>query len=98
MRVTQDYSIQALLRQVESTRNRINTHQRNLATGKRVNQISDDPANIESILRFKNMLDTNTRYSENINNASEILDLRLKRTDRICRHFGNSQGTCHTGS
>ena len=73
MRITQNYSIQSLLRQVNNTRERINILQRNLATGKRINQISDDPANIESVLRYQEMLKINQRYEENINNVVEFL-------------------------
>ncbi len=73
MRITQSYSIQSLLRQVNNTRERISLLQRNLATGKRINQISDDPANIESVLRFRGMLQLNHRYEENLNNTIEFL-------------------------
>ncbi|RMF61109.1 MAG: flagellar hook-associated protein 3 [Calditrichaeota bacterium] len=73
MRVTQNYSIQSLLRQINYSRERINTLQRNLATGKRINQISDDPANIEVVLRFRNMLQANAQYEENINNVMDFL-------------------------
>lgn len=73
MRVTQNFSIQSLLRQVNSTRERISVLQRDLATGKRINQISDDPAQIESVLRFRGLLKLNSRFEENINNASEFL-------------------------
>ncbi len=73
MRITQNYSIRSLLRQVNNTRERISILQRNLATGKRINQISDDPANIESVLRFRRMLQLNHRYEENLNNTIEFL-------------------------
>ncbi len=73
MRVTQDYSVQSLLRQVNRTRERINLLQRNLSTGKRINQISDDPSHIETVLRYRKMLKMNSRFEENIQNASEFL-------------------------
>ncbi len=73
MRVTQNYSIQSLLRQINNSRERISTLQRDLATGKRLNQISDAPEHIETALRFRTMLKYNTQFEKNINNAIEFL-------------------------
>jgi len=73
MRVTQSYSTKSLLRQINNTRERISTTQRDLASGKRLNQISDDPENIEAALRFRMMLKHNTQFEKNINNATEFL-------------------------
>jgi len=73
MRVTQSYSTISLLRQINNTRERISTTQRDLASGKRLNQISDDPENIEAALRFRMMLKYNTQFEKNINNAIEFL-------------------------
>jgi flagellar hook-associated protein 3 FlgL len=73
MRITQDYSIQSLLTQVNNTRDRISTLQRNLATGKRINQISDDPGGVETALRYRSILKFNAQYQKNINEAREFL-------------------------
>lgn len=73
MRITQNYSIQSLLRQINNSRERISTLQRDLATGKRLNQISDAPEHIETALRFRTMLKYNTQFEKNINNAIEFL-------------------------
>ncbi len=73
MRVTQNYSIHSLLRQVNHTRERINTLQRDLATGKRINQISDDPYKIESVLRYRKMIKQTQRFKENINSALDFM-------------------------
>ena len=73
MRVTQSYSTKSLLRQINSSRERISTGQRDLASGKRLNQISDDPENIEAALRFRMMLKYNAQFEKNINNATEFL-------------------------
>jgi len=74
MRITQNYSIHSLLRQVNDTRERINTLQRNLATGKRINQISDDPYKIESVLRYKKVLKQTEQFKNNINQALDYMD------------------------
>ncbi len=73
MRITQNFSIESLLRQINLNRERISTLQRNLSTGKRINQISDDPEKIETALRYRNLLKYNSRFEENINNAAEFL-------------------------
>ncbi|NOX36875.1 MAG: flagellar hook-associated protein 3 [Calditrichaeota bacterium] len=73
MRVTQNYSINSLLRQVNYTRERINIYQRNLATGKRINQISDDPEKIETVIRYRRMLTLNQRFEQNIDNALDFM-------------------------
>ncbi len=73
MRITQDYSIQSLLSQVNSTRERISTLQRNLSTGKRLNQISDDPSGVETAMRYRSLLKYNEQYQKNIKDSSEFL-------------------------
>lgn len=75
MRVTQNYSIHALLRQVNQSRERIFTLQRNLATGRRINQVSDDPEHIEVVLRYRKMLRMNNRFEENINTALDFMGI-----------------------
>ncbi len=73
MRITQNYSINSLLRQVNLTRERINAYQRNLATGKRINRISDDPEKIETVIRYKRMLKFNERFQNNIGAALDFM-------------------------
>ncbi len=73
MRITQNYSINSLLRQVNLTRERINVYQRNLATGKRINRISDDPEKIETVIRYKRMLKFNERFQNNIGAALDFM-------------------------
>jgi len=73
MRITQNYSINSLLRQVNLTRERINVYQRNLATGKRINRISDDPENIETVIRYKRMIKYNERFQNTIGSALDFM-------------------------
>ncbi len=73
MRITQNYSINSLLRQVNLTRERINVYQRNLATGKRINRISDDPEKIETVIRYQRMLKYNERFQNNIGAALDFM-------------------------
>ncbi len=73
MRITQNYSINSLLRQVNLTRERINVYQRNLATGKRINRISDDPENIETVIRYKRMIKFNERFQNTIGSALDFM-------------------------
>ncbi len=73
MRITQNYSIQSILDRINNTRSRIYQLQSNLATGRRVNKISDDPEKIDTLLRYKNALKTNQLYQRNIENALEFM-------------------------
>lgn len=75
MRVTQNYSLQSLLRRVNQSRERIHTLQENLATGKRINRISDHPEQIGKVLRFRKMLKTNSRFESNLKNAIDFMGI-----------------------
>ncbi len=81
MRVTQNYSIQRLLHQINRSRERISTLQRDLATGKQINQISDAPDKIETVLRYRTMLKFNHRFEENIENALDFMHFSSKTLD-----------------
>lgn len=81
MRITQNYSIQNLLRQVNQSRERIYTLQRNLATGKRINQISDDPENIGIVMRYNKMLKLNQRFEDNISTALDFMGITSQALD-----------------
>jgi flagellar hook-associated protein 3 FlgL len=91
MRVTQNYSIHALLREVNNARERIFTLQRNLATGKRINQISDDPEHIEIVLRYQKMLKMNHRFEENINKALDFMGITSQALDDAVDILANAK-------
>ncbi len=81
MRVTQNYSINSLLRRVNQSRERIYLLQRNLATGKRINRISDDPEQVESVLRFRKLLKLNQRFEGNLKNALDFMGITSQALD-----------------
>ncbi|MFZ0389608.1 MAG: flagellar hook-associated protein FlgL [Calditrichia bacterium] len=81
MRITQNFSIGHLLQSVNSSRERIDTLSRNLATGKRINRISDDPGDISRLLQFKKSMKWNTRYGENLKNALDFMTMTSQSLD-----------------
>jgi len=81
MRITQNYSVQNLLRQVNRSRERISTLERDLSTGKRINQISDDPEQIESVLRFNKILKLNETFTGNLKNATDFMSISSQALD-----------------
>ena len=81
MRVTQNYSLNSLLRRINESRENIYSLQRNLATGKRINQISDDPEQVESVLRFRKLLKLNERFESNLNNALDFMSITSQALD-----------------
>ncbi len=81
MRVTQNYSIQNLLREVNDTREHIAKLRKNIATGKRINQISDDPEKIEKVLQLKKTLKLNGQFESNLNNALDFMNMTSQSLD-----------------
>jgi len=81
MRVTQNYSINSLLHRINQSRERIYLLQRNLATGKRINRISDDPEQVESVLRFRKLLKLNQRFESNLKNALDFMSITTQALD-----------------
>ncbi|MEJ2635660.1 MAG: flagellar hook-associated protein FlgL [Calditrichia bacterium] len=75
MRITQNYSVQNLLSRINNSRERIYTLQRNLATGKRINQISDDPENIEKVMKFNKSLKMMAQFQDNLKNAVDFMSI-----------------------
>ena len=65
MRVTESNIAANFLNNINQTRERITVEQAQLATGKRVTKVSDDPQATDSILRLKSFLSANAQYQTN---------------------------------
>jgi len=65
MRITQSTVASTFLNNINDTRERINEEQIELASGKRVNKVSDDPVATNTILRLKAFLGNNAQYQKN---------------------------------
>ncbi len=74
MRVTQGRIAFDILNSVNAARERIVNLQGQLASGKRVQKVSDDPAASETILRLQAALDRNTQYQKNVGDAQGFTD------------------------
>ncbi|WP_447968310.1 flagellar hook-associated protein FlgL [Nitrospira sp. M1] len=75
MRVTDRQQTQALLTAVQNVRQGIFERQEQIASGKRVNRPSDDPAAAERISQFKNTLKTTDRRLFSVNEGIGRLSL-----------------------
>jgi len=65
MRITQTTIASTFLNNINDTRERINDEQTELASGKRVMKVSDDPVATNTILRLKAFLGNNAQYQKN---------------------------------
>ncbi|AEI38753.1 flagellar hook-associated protein FlgL [Paenibacillus mucilaginosus] len=74
MRVTQGMLNNQLLRNINSNLNRINTHQNELSTGRRINKPSDDPVGMTFSLRYRSELSANDQYESNVTTAISWLE------------------------
>lgn len=73
-RVTQGMMNNQLLRNINANLVRINNHQNQLSTGRRINKPSDDPVGISFSLRYRSEDSANEQYKSNVDAAVSWLD------------------------
>jgi len=83
MRITEGTIAYDFLFNINRTRDRINEAQGQLASGKRVMKVSDDPTATDSILRIQSSLDRNEQYSKNVSDAQGMLETAASTMDSI---------------
>ncbi len=86
MRVTERQQADVVLRTIENLRSGIATGSEQIASGKRVNRPSDDPAAAERINQFRNVLRTTERRLQTVNEGVGRLDL----SDKVLEQAGNT--------
>ncbi len=86
MRVTERQQAEVVLRTIENLRSGIATGSEQIASGKRVNRPSDDPASAERINQFRNVLRTTERRLQTVNEGVGRLDL----SDKVLEQAGNT--------
>lgn len=86
MRVTERQQAEVVLRTIENLRSGIATGSEQIASGKRVNRPSDDPASAERINQFRNVLRTTERRLQTVNEGVGRLDL----SDQVLGQAGNT--------
>ncbi|GAB4339028.1 MAG: flagellar hook-associated protein FlgL [Calditrichia bacterium] len=91
MRVTQNYSVQTLLQTVAQSRERIYGLQRDIATGKKINTMSDDPEHIEIVMRYKNLLNKHERFEKNLEKALDFMNISSQALDDISNALANAK-------
>ena len=85
MRVTDLTKQNAVLRNVASNSSRLQTLQENMASGKRINRLSDDPIGSTQVQDYRTKLSYLERIKQNIQNNFTWLD----RTDAELDHIGS---------
>lgn len=63
-----------LLRNINTNLIRINNHQNQLSTGRKINKASDDPVGISFSLRYRSEISSNEQYASNIDAAKSWLE------------------------
>ena len=84
MRVTDLTKQNAVIRNVATNSNRLQTLQENMASGKRINKLSDDPIGATQVQDYRTKLSYLDRVKQNIQNNFTWLD----RTDAELSHIG----------
>jgi len=86
MRVTERQQVDALLTAIGNLRSGLSTRSEQIASGKRVNRPSDDPAAAERISQFRNVLRTTERRLQTVNEGSGRLNL----SESVLEQAGNA--------
>ena len=87
MRVTERQQVDVLLTAIGNLRSGIATRSEQIASGKRVNRPSDDPAAAERISQFRNILRTTERRLQSVNEGAGRLDLSESVLDQAGKSF-----------
>ncbi|MGA9121596.1 MAG: flagellar hook-associated protein FlgL [Bacteroidota bacterium] len=74
MRITEGTIANNFLFAVNKNREKIVELQGQLASGKRIQKVSDDPASSDVIMRLQASLDRNTQYQKNVSDAQGFID------------------------
>ena len=87
MRVTERQQVDALVTAIGNLRSGLATRSEQIASGKRVNRPSDDPASAERISQFRNILRTTERRLQSVNEGAGRLDLSESVLDQAGKSF-----------
>lgn len=74
LRVTQSMMSAQLLRNITNNVARMNDHENQLSTGRKINKPSDDPVGITYALRYRSEIAMNEQYQRNIDAAHAYVD------------------------
>src|SRR5665647_1305393 len=83
MRVTNNMMVNDLLRNINSNTRRLDESNRQLATGRRINLPSDDPAGLVKALRLRTNLTEGEQYLNNIGEATNFMETTDSALDNI---------------
>lgn len=74
MRVTDQFRTRTVIRNLNTSRERLTTLQEQLSSAKRVNRPSDDPISAAKSMRLRSTLEGNAQYESNIDDTVGFLD------------------------
>ncbi len=83
MRVTESMITRNLIKSLNTSRNTMNGHQTDIATGKQFQRASDDPVAFTRATRFRNEIVINEQYLANVADAQGWVDDTISILDRI---------------
>lgn len=74
LRVTQSMMSAQLLRNITNNVSRMNNHENQLSTGRKINKPSDDPVGITYSLRYRSEIAMNDQYQRNLDSAKSSIE------------------------
>nr|WP_202079360.1 flagellar hook-associated protein FlgL [Caldalkalibacillus salinus] len=74
MRVTQNMLNQNMLTSLNRNLGKMETLQRQMTTGKKINKPSDDPVGLSSAMRYRSELEANEQYQRNLDDAQSWVE------------------------
>lgn len=74
MRITSAMMVNDLVRNLNTNTQRLDEFQRQLSTGRKINQPSDNPSGLVKALRLRTALTENDQYLANINEANSFME------------------------
>ena len=75
MRISQAMITRNVLRNIENNKERLSDLQLKISTGREIEKSSDDPAAFAKASRFRNIIESNNQYLNNINDAMGWVDM-----------------------
>jgi len=83
MRVTDQFRYRTVIRNLNSSRERMTDLQEQLATGKRINRPSDDPVSMSKAAKLRTILESNYQFQENIQDAKTQLTVQEQALNEV---------------
>ncbi|MUG47143.1 flagellar hook-associated protein FlgL [Paenibacillus woosongensis] len=90
MRITQSMMSRSMMSNLQNNFKRLDKHQEQLMTNRRLNRPSDDPAGVASALQYRGEISSTTQFEENVEDANswmQFTDSVLMETTNIIQRL-----------